>query len=219
MALETRTTGANTTYLNIDFGKKQLYINSLEEKDGFEKHTNSKGKVTYRQYVSAVSGKIVGTYFRDSPVGKQLQMVFEDEGSKYSIGVGIDSVVFLAIGRTLKNVDIKNKVRLAIYPNPAKQGDKVYWGVSFSYPDIPGDNGKPLLVEWGDELPAWKQKRNGDWDSSDAEDEAYGRVEDFIAKNGFDQQQQQTSQSEPVPSQKNDSKPAEEDFDSSELPF
>lgn len=218
MALETKTTGSNTTYLNIDFGKKQLYINSLEEKDGFEKHTNSKGRVTYRQHISAVSGKIVGTYFRDSPVGKQLQMVFEDEGSKYSVGVGIDSAVFLAIGRTIKNVDVNNKVRLSIYPNPAKQGDKVYWGVSFSYPDIPGDNGKPTLVEWGDELPAWKQKRNGDWDSSDAEDEAYGRVEDFITKNGFDQQQQ-SSQNEPEPSQKNDSKPAEKDFDNSDLPF
>lgn len=225
MALETKNGGGNTTYLSLDYGKKQLYINSKEEKEGFEKHVNTKGNISYRQPVGAVSGRITAAYFKDTDFGKQFTLSLEDEGEKYSVSLGIDSAVFMNIARSINNVDVSKKVRLAVYPNPSKKSDKVYFGTSLSYPEVVGEDGKTKLVEWGEELPQGKQLKTGKWDFSAQEDEAYGRVEEFISKNGFDNFESNNSnaQSEFAPKEqtekdKNNSSPFASD-DSQDLPF
>lgn len=219
MALETRSNG-NTTYLQIDYGKKSMYIYSGEEKEGFEKHTSDKGRVTYRKYISAVSGHIVATYFRDGNFGPELTMIFEDEDGRYSLSMGIDSSVFMNIARSVENIDIDNVVRLAIYESKSDNG-KSYFGTSLSYPEIPGDNGKPKLVEWGDELPKGKQLRTGKWDFSEAQDEAYSRFERFIEKSDFENKSNRSTAEEkqeekPVKTTKAKAKQTEEEPD---LPF
>ena len=183
MGLETRSKG-NTTYLQIDYGKKSMYIWSGEEKEGFEKHVSDKGKVSYRKYVNAVSGKLSAVYFKDGNFGPELTMVFEDSDGRYSLSFGIDSSVFMNIARSIENVDISKNVRLAIYEHRADNG-KSYFGTSLSYPDILNEDGKATLIEWGDELPKGKQLRTGKWDFSEPQDEAYGRFEKFIESNDF----------------------------------
>ena len=81
------------------------------------------------------------------------------------------------------------------------------------------ENGKSKLIEWGEELPKGKQLRNGKWDFSEAQDEAYGRVEDFIKDNDFDKFENNNSNTP-----KDDEKPEKEnkvfaDEDDEDLPF
>lgn len=214
MGLETRTTG-NTTYLQIDYGKKSMYIWNAEEKEGFEKHTSDKGKVSYRKYVNAVSGKLVGTYFKDGNFGPELAMVFQDDDGRYSISFGIDSSVFMNIARSIENVDISKTVRLAIYEHKSDNG-KSYFGTSLSYPDVLNDEGKPTLIEWGPELPKAKQLRTGKWDFSEPQDEAYMRFEKFIESNDFSKNANASTAKDDV----NDTdKTNNTDEDDGELPF
>ena len=183
MGIETRKTG-NTTYLQLDYGKKMMYIYSKDEKEGYEPHTSSTGIKSYRKYVNAVSGKITGAYFRDSKFGgREFVMVFSDKDEKYSFSIGTEDSVFQNIARSIDNLDINNVVRFSIYESKSKSSDKVYFGTSLSYPEILDENGKSKLVKWGEELPEGKKLRSGKWDFTSTNDEAYARVEDFINKN------------------------------------
>lgn len=218
MAIETKTNGTGTTYLQIDFGRKSMYIYSGEEKEGFEKHVTSSGKVSYRQYVNAVSGKITGAYFRDGNFGGQeFVIIFTDNDDRYAVQMGIEESVFSSLARSINNIDTNKVVRLSIYESKSKTNDKSYFGLSLSYPLELDENEKAKLIEWGDELPKGKQLRNGKWDFSQMQDEAYGRVEDFIKKNNFDKFEAKESQ-EP---KKENTKPSntEPDVDEEDLPF
>lgn len=219
MAIETRTGGTGTTYLQLDFGRKSLYIYSAEEKEGYEKHTTNSGKVSYRQYVNAVSGKVTGAYFRDGNFGgTEFVMIFSDGDAKYSVQMGVEESVFQTIARSIKNIDISKEVRLAVYESKSKTSDKTYFGVSLSYPQELNDEGKATFVEWGEELPKGKQLRNGKWDFSAVNDEAYGRVEEFIKENGFDKPQTQNDPQAQSENQKPQSN-STNDVDDDDLPF
>ena len=222
MAIETRTGSGGTTYLQLDFGKKSMYIYSGEEKEGFEKHTSAKGKETYRQYVNAISGKITSAYFRDGSFGPEFVLIFTDEDGRYSVQMGIEDSIFQNLARSIKNIDVSKTVRFSVYGTKSKTSDKVYFSLSLSYPEDLDSEGKPTLIEWGEELPAGKQLRNGKWDFSEANDEAYGRVEEFIKSNSFDTQtntQVETPKEEkPVKNKKEKTKPDTEE-DDDDLPF
>ena len=224
MALETRTK-SDTTYLQLDYGRKSMYIYSGEEKEGFEKHTSSTGKVSYRQYVNAVSGKITNAYFRDGNFGgTEFVLIFTDEDGKYSVQMGVEDSVFQGLARNIKNVDASQVVRLSIYESKSKTSDKTYFGVSLSYPEKLDKDGKATLVEWGEELPQGKQLRNGKWDFSESNDEAYGRAEEFIKNNGFDKfeansNETSTVKDEKPASSKNSKNTNVEDEDDENLPF
>ena len=223
MALETRTT-SNTTYLQLDFGKKAMYIYSKEEKDGFEKYTSSKGNVSYRKYVTAVSGYIVNAYFREGNFNDEFVLVFEDEGERFSIQIGITDSIFSSLARSILNIDVSKRVRFSVYESRG-EGDKTYFGLSLTYPEQLDKDGKAEFVEWGDELPKGKQLRNGKWDFSEANDEAYGRVEEFIKNNNFEnsyksdnvekEEEKETTKKEEKSSKKTKSVEVEED----DLPF
>lgn len=190
MAIETRS-GGNTTYLQLDYGKKSMYLYSKDEQDGYEKNTSSKGNVSYRKYVGAVSGYITNAYFRDNNFGgTDFMLVFEDEGERFAVPMEIDGSVFQAIARSLENIDVNNRIRLSVYDSKSQKNGKSYFGVSLSYPEILDKDGKATLVEWGEELPKGKQLRNGKWDFSEANDEAYGRAEKFIADSNFEDRRQ-----------------------------
>ena len=213
MALETRT-NTGVTYLQLDYGKKSMYIYSPDEKEGYEKHTSNSGKVTYRKYVNAVSGKIDGAYFRDNNFGgKDFILVLKDGDEKYSVQMSIDDSVFTNVARSIKNVDVSKELRFSVYESRSKTSDKTYFGTSLSYPKELDSEGKAKLVEWGEELPKGKQLRNGKWDFTESQDEAYGRVEDFIKANGFDVNFKNDSAETPK------SKSNDKDEEDQDLPF
>lgn len=218
MALEEKSNNGGTTYLQLDYGKKSMYIYSPDEKDGYEKHTSNSGKVTYRKYVNAVTGKVTGAYFRDNNFGgTNFNLVFEDGDEKYSVQMSIDDSVFSNLARSIKNIDVSKDLRFSVYESKSKTSDKTYFGTSLSYPNELDSEGKAKLVEWGEELPKGKQLRNGKWDFSESQDEAYGRAEDFIKLNGFDEnfKKDQTDSTKEQEVKNNQ----EEDDVESDLPF
>ena len=214
MALEEKLNNGATTYLQLDYSKKSMYIYSPDEKDGYEKHTSNSGKVTYRKYVNAVTGKVTGAYFRDNNFGgTNFNLVFEDGDEKYSVQMSIDDSVFTNVARSIKNVDVSKELRFSVYESRSKTSDKTYFGTSLSYPKELDSEGKSKLVEWAEELPKGKQLRNGKWDFTESQDEAYGRVEDFIKANGFDVNFKNDSAETPK------SKSNDKDEEDQDLPF
>ena len=131
MALEEKSNNGGTTYLQLDYGKKSMYIYSPDEKDGYEKHTSNSGKVTYRKYVNAVTGKVTGAYFRDNNFGgTNFNLVFEDGDEKYSVQMSIDDSVFSNLARSIKNIDVSKDLRFSVYESKSKTSDKTYFGLS-----------------------------------------------------------------------------------------
>lgn len=186
MAIGTKSNG-NVTYLQVDYGKKSMYIYSSTPKEGYEEHVSEKGATSYRMYVSYVSGLVDTAYFRDGRFGGQeFVLMIRDGDEKYSISFPIDSSAFTQAAKSLNNIDVSKTIRFSIYENKAKNG-KSYLNVGISYPEILNDDGKPTFVEWGEDYPPAKQLRSGKWDFTDVEEEAYIRAEKFIKDNGFDE--------------------------------
>lgn len=213
-----------TTFLQVDYGKKRLYIYSPTPKEGYEEHTSSKGDVTYRMYARYVSGDIVNSYFRDGRFGKEFVMVFQDMDEKYSVSMGIDSSMFTAVARTIANIDTSKKVSMSVYEGKGKNG-KSYLNVSFTYPEELNSEGKPEFVQWDEPLPAPKVLASGKYNFTEAEEEAYLRADNFIKKNKFggDNSSSQASSSQGnvtnVTTQSEATTPTASIDDLDELPF
>lgn len=48
-----------SVYLQLDYGKGKFFQYSKEEQEGYEKHENTKGTVSYRKYIDAIQGELV----------------------------------------------------------------------------------------------------------------------------------------------------------------
>lgn len=213
MPIETRNNGERPTYLQFDYGRTSLYIYSSEQLDGYEKHTNKNGKVTFRRYITAVSGKVSGAYFRDNNFGGKdfVLSLTDSEGARFNILSDISGSLFTQIARNLPNIDVEKEIRIAVYPN--EYNGKTYVGVSVSYPGEIDENGKSVLVKWSEIAPP-RQLKSGKWDFTEQQDDTYVKAEEFIKNNGFDQQFSKPVVPEPpVPVQ--DEEVIEED----DLPF
>lgn len=65
-------------FLSLNYTDGKLFESSKEEKSGWEKFTSNTGKVTYRDfYLKGVTGEFVGTKFRESEYGNELQLGFK----------------------------------------------------------------------------------------------------------------------------------------------
>lgn len=190
MALETRNSGGNTTYLQLDFNKKSFFIYSKEPQEGYAEHEAKNGNKSYRKHINAVTGTIKGGYFRDGNFGKEFVLQLEDNGERYAIQMGVEDSIFSSLARYVENIDVSKVVKLSVYDN------KGYFNLSVSYPEDLNDEGKAKLVEWGAELPKWDQLRSGKWDKTKFNDEAYGRVEDFVNNSGFEKYEPNKSNTE-----------------------
>ena len=74
-------------FLSLNYRDGKLFESSKEEKDGWEKYTSEKGKVTYRDYyLKGVTGEFVGTKFRESEYGNEIQLGFKWEDTVFVIG-------------------------------------------------------------------------------------------------------------------------------------
>lgn len=215
MALETRNS-ANVTYLQLDYGKKSLFIYSKEAAEGYEKHTSTKGNVSYRRYVTAVSGHVTGAFFRENNFGgKDFTLVITDGEEKYYIPIDIASSLFQQIAKSLGSLDVEKRIRLSVFGK--EYNGKEYLNVYIGYMDEVDSDGKMKTPEWV-ELPKGKQLKSGKWDFTELQDETYTIAEEFISKNNFDKV------SSPKPADTNTNQAVEEtqsvqEVDDDDLPF
>lgn len=63
-------------YLQLEFGSGKFYSYSKEEKDGYEKHTSSKGNVSYRKYYDRIEGRLDGVAVVKTKFGEVLDFRF-----------------------------------------------------------------------------------------------------------------------------------------------
>lgn len=223
MAIQFRTENSNTIWLTADGVTKRMFVYSKEEQEGYEKYVSKNGNISYRCYVSNVSGFVTGAYFKPNNFGsKDFHLVISDEeaGERYNIAFDITGSPFMALVRNLDNLDVSKKIKISVYPTKSEKTGKEYVGVSISYEDLTDEEGKPLRVTWGRELTAPKQLRSGKWDFTEMNDDAFVIGEEFITKHKFDsfQPKENTTANNSEKAEEN-TNPFEEDEDGDELPF
>ncbi len=85
-----------TVYLQLDSAEGKFFQYSKDPQEGYEKHVTEKteksegGKVSYRKYYDeGIIGRYVGIDKRESPIGDQLQIVFETQTIRYVASVAM----------------------------------------------------------------------------------------------------------------------------------
>lgn len=77
-------------YLQLEFGSGHFFDYSKEEKDGYVKHTSTKGNVSYRKYYKdGVSGILESVYIYDGKFGQQISITIKDGEEIYYLPVDI----------------------------------------------------------------------------------------------------------------------------------
>lgn len=80
----------NKNYLQLEFSTGLFFIYSGEEKQGYEKHTSSKGNISYRKYFKdGVSGVLESVSIYDGKFGKQISMNIKNGDDVYYTPVDI----------------------------------------------------------------------------------------------------------------------------------
>lgn len=80
----------NKNYLQLEFGSGNFFMYSGTEKDGFEKHTSSKGNVSYRKYFKeGISGILESVSLYDGKFGQQISMNIKNGDEVYFVPVDV----------------------------------------------------------------------------------------------------------------------------------
>lgn len=77
-------------YLQLEFSSGHFFDYSKEEKDGYLKHTSTKGNVSYRKYYKdGVSGILESVSVYDGKFGQQISITIKNEDEIYYVPVDI----------------------------------------------------------------------------------------------------------------------------------
>jgi hypothetical protein len=77
-------------YLQLEFGSGHFFDYSKEEKDGYVKHTSTKGNVSYRKYFKdGVSGILESVSIYDGKFGQQISMNVKNGDEIYYLPIDI----------------------------------------------------------------------------------------------------------------------------------
>jgi len=80
----------NKNYLQLEFTTANFFEYSKEEKQGYDKHTSSKGNVSYRKYYKeGVSGVLESASIFEGKFGNQLSLNIKDGDEVYYVPVDI----------------------------------------------------------------------------------------------------------------------------------
>jgi hypothetical protein len=80
----------NKNFLQLEFGTGLFFIYSKEEKEGFEKHTSTKGNVSYRKYFKdGIKGVLESVSLYEGKFGNQISMNIKDGDEVYFTPVDI----------------------------------------------------------------------------------------------------------------------------------
>ena len=80
----------NKNYLQLEFGTGMFFIYSKDEKQGYEKHTSTKGNVSYRKYFKeGVSGVLESVSIYEGKFGNDISMNIKNGDDVYYVPVSI----------------------------------------------------------------------------------------------------------------------------------
>lgn len=132
-------------YLQIDYSSGNLYETSKVVKEGFEPHTSSTGKTTFRKYYpSGYEGVLDSVSVRDSDFGKQISIAFA-EGAYISVGLANDKGNISTFAESvIKHLHLLNKgATVKVYPYNFKPEDSDFKRVGISF-SVEGEKVKGL---------------------------------------------------------------------------
>lgn len=160
----------NKVYLNVEFSSGRAFEYSKEEKEGYEKHTSSKGNVSFRKYYKGVTGVLESVSIRDTNFGQQVSLTLNDGDtvqylpfSIYSPSGNVDNSFMESLITLLPNMNKGTRYTITPYNfTPENEqyaktgvsvkdevGGKVEKALSFSYYKdgklVPGDI---PAIEW-----------------------------------------------------------------------
>jgi len=77
-------------YLQLEFGSGQFFDYSKDEKEGYVKHTSSKGNISYRKYSKdGVSGVLESVSIYEGKFGNQISLNIKDGDNVYYVPVDV----------------------------------------------------------------------------------------------------------------------------------
>lgn len=77
-------------YLQLEFGSGLFFDYSKEEKQGYDKHTSTKGNVSYRKYYKeGVTGILESVSIYEGKFGNQISMTIKEGDNVYYVPVDI----------------------------------------------------------------------------------------------------------------------------------
>ena len=80
----------NKNYLQLEFSTGLFFIYSKDEKQGYDKHTSTKGSVSYRKYYKdGITGVLESVSIYEGKFGNQISMNIKDGNEVYYVPVDI----------------------------------------------------------------------------------------------------------------------------------
>lgn len=80
----------NKYYTQLEFTSGMFFQYSKDEAEGFEKHTSTKGNVSYRKYhKDGISGILDSVSIREAKFGNEISMTIKNGNDTYYVPVGI----------------------------------------------------------------------------------------------------------------------------------
>ena len=80
----------NKNYLQLEFSTGLFFIYSKDEKQGYDKHTSTKGNVSYRKYYKdGITGILESVSIYEGKFGNQISMNIKDNNEIYYVPVDI----------------------------------------------------------------------------------------------------------------------------------
>ena len=77
-------------YLQLEFGSGLFFDYSKDEKQGYDKHTSTKGNVSYRKYYKeGITGVLESVSIYEGKFGNQISMNIKDGDNVYYVPVDI----------------------------------------------------------------------------------------------------------------------------------
>lgn len=196
-------------YLQHEFSTGNIYEYSKEEKEGFEKHTSTKGKVTNRRYYKkGLYGILKGISVRDSNFGREISIAMTDK-FKNTVYFNLalydqkDNITDYAqsLIRVIKEMKVGYAYRIYPYVMEREGTDYKNYGISVKHADIEEETvrddyplplvskayykkegDKQVLVEGDIPAEVWEKKAGKNKKNCDARDEYLFELLTSVAK-------------------------------------
>jgi hypothetical protein len=128
----------NKVFLKLEGSTGKFFEIQKEEKEGYEKHTSTTGKVSYRRHHKNVTGELLNTEIRDTDYGQKFQLAFKTEDAIVKVELNIfsqdgnvENRYMESIIKTLPNLKKGETYTVSAY-NFIPEGEK-YPKVGFSF--------------------------------------------------------------------------------------
>jgi hypothetical protein len=168
-------------FLSINFSDGKIYEHSKEEKEDWEEHENTKGKISWRNYYNkGVTGVFQGIKFREWEYGDEVQVFFKDGEDQLVVAFkllnskgNVEDTYLVPFIQVLPNMKVGETYTLFPYnftPDGEKysksgvsvkqDGERVGWALTMEYKTKDGEHHEGDIPQkvWKEDKLSGKKK-------------------------------------------------------------